>query len=166
MDNNTGSDFRTVRGYQLLSQQGGKLTPAMEDYLEMTYRLCLDNNYARIGQLSELLNVKPPSASKMISKLAYLGYLKYDRYDIIQLTDTGREIGAYLLKRHETVENFLLLIGNENPLKETELIEHSLSPATVENLSDLIEFFRGDDYVSSGFRHFKKIKERAANEPL
>lgn len=135
------SDFRTVRGYQIVNRREGALTPALEDYLEMTYRLCLQHNYTRVGKLSELLNVKPPSASKMISKLAVLGYLKYDRYDIIQLTDLGRQTGAGLLKRHETVEKFLKLIGSANPLEETELIEHSLGASTVEDLDDLLAFF-------------------------
>lgn len=156
MNDEINSDFRTVRGYQLLNRQGGKLTPAMEDYLEMTYRLCLHNNYARVGKLSELLNVKPPSASKMISKLSYLGYLKYDRYDIIQLTELGWDVGAYLLKRHETVENFLRFIGNANPLEETELIEHSLSPDTVDGLRELMEFVQTDAYIEKSFHSFRQ----------
>jgi DtxR family Mn-dependent transcriptional regulator len=161
MRDNMNSDFRTVRGYQLMNRQGGKLTSAMEDYLEMTYRLCLDNSYARVGQLSELLNVRPPSVSKMISKLAYLGYLKYDRYDIIRMTEIGAETGAYLLRRHQIVEDFLTLIGNANPLEEAELIEHSLSPATVENLSDVLEFFKTDDFVKRRFDGFKaSIREK------
>lgn len=156
--NNKNSDFRTVRGYQLVNQREGKLTPALEDYLEMAYRICMENNYARVGQLSELLNVKPSSASKMISKLAGLGYLKYDRYEIIQLTDRGREIGAYLLMRHETIESFLILIGSSNPLEEAELVEHSLSPSTVLDLNDLLEFFSLNPDTQSSFYEFKKEK--------
>jgi Mn-dependent DtxR family transcriptional regulator len=90
-------DFHTFRGYQLESSKSGNLTSALEDYLEMVYRLCVKNNYARVGQLAELLNVKPPSASKMISKLAMLGYVVFDRYEIIVLTDKGRELGSFLL---------------------------------------------------------------------
>lgn len=156
MNNNTNSDFRTVRGYQLANQKEGQLTPAMEDYLEMAFRLCIEHDYARIGQLSELLHVKPPSASKMISKLAGLGYLKYDRYEIIQLTETGREFGEYLLKRHETVEAFLQLVGSLNPLEETELIEHTLSPSTVLAIDLLNTFFSGDSEVRLKFISFKE----------
>lgn len=162
MNNPTNSDFRTVRGYQLANRREGQLTPAQEDYLEMAYRLCSENDYARVGQLSGLLNVKPSSASKMMAKLADLGYLKYDRYEIIQLTDSGREIGAYLLMRHETVERFFTLIGNANPLEETELVEHSLSASTVSDLSDLIEFFKLDPAVTSRFHAFKKSKRDPA----
>ena len=153
--NNASSDFRTVRGYQLANQREGQLTPAQEDYLEMAYRLCLENDYARVGQLSELLNVKPSSASKMISKLASLGYLKYDRYEIIQLSDSGRKIGEYLLKRHETVENFLKLIGSQNPLEETELIEHTLSASTVAALRILNCFFESEDAARIAFDRFR-----------
>lgn len=158
MNRNTDSDFRTVRGYQLANRKEGQLTPAMEDYLEMAFRLCTEHDYARIGQLSELLHVKPSSASKMISKLAGLGYLKYDRYEIIQLTEVGREIGAYLLKRHETVEAFLKLVGSSNPLEETELIEHTLSPSTVAAIGDLNMFFAEETEIRQKFIAFMKQK--------
>ena len=160
MSDNINSDFRTVRGYQLVKKREGQLTPALEDYLEMTYRLCAQNDYARIGKLSELLHVKPSSASKMISKLANLGYLRCDRYEIIQLTDSGREIGEYLLRRHKTAESFLELIGSANPLEEAELIEHSLSVPTVAALDILNAFFACDTEVYERFVAFKTASLR------
>ncbi len=161
MNDNMNSDFRTVRGYQLANHQEGQLTPALEDYLEMSYRLCMEDNYTRVGKLSELLNVKPSSASKMIFKLASLGYLKYDRYKIIEMTASGRKTGEYLLKRHETVESFLRLIGSSDPLEETELIEHSLSSSTVSELNDLLEYFRLNTAVQESFDDFKKRRRKA-----
>ncbi|MEY8356844.1 iron dependent repressor, metal binding and dimerization domain protein [Lachnospiraceae bacterium 54-53] len=162
MDNSKDSDFRTVRGYQLANRRDGQLTPAMEDYLEMSYRLCEENDYARVGQLSGLLHVRASSASKMISKLSDLGYLKYDRYEIIQLTDSGRDMGRYLLERHETVESFLTMIDSPHALEETELIEHSLSPSTVSNLSVFIKFFQADESARKSFESFKKKKEKGS----
>lgn len=137
----------------------------MEDYLEMTYRLCAENDYARVGQLSEFLNVKASSASKMISKLAGIGYLKYDRYEIIQLTEHGRELGEYLLKRHETVETFLKLVGSLNPLEETELIEHTLSSSTVSAI-DLLNAFFADTEVRQRFISFKEQAVHRNTETL
>ncbi len=160
MNDNKNSGFRTVRGYQLINRRKGQLTPALEDYLEMAYRLCLENGYTRVGKLSEFLHVKPPSASKAIFKLGNLGYLKYGRYGIVQLTDSGSKIGEYLLNRHATVESFLTLIGSPNPLKETELIEHSLSPSTVSKLSDLLEYFKLNGPAQKGFADFKRAKEK------
>ncbi|MFT4005157.1 MAG: iron dependent repressor, metal binding and dimerization domain protein [Lacrimispora sp.] len=159
MNNGKESDFRTVRGYQLLNQKEGQLTSAMEDYLEMVYRLCMQNDYVRVGQLAEFLNVKALSASKMIVKLSAMGYLKYDRYEIIQMTDRGMDLGKYLLKRHETIEAFLTLIHSPDPLEETELIEHSLSVTTVINLSALMEFFQTDGDM-------EKILAKVKNDDL
>jgi DtxR family Mn-dependent transcriptional regulator len=163
MNGPSDSDFRTVRGYQLMNRQEGQLTPALEDYLEMVYRLCLTYSYARVGMLSENLHVKPSSASKMIFKLASLGYLEYDRYEIILLTEKGRETGAYLIKRHDTVESFLKLLGCVNPLEETELIEHSLSPSTVSAINDLLDFFQTDDGIMKVYRSF--IAQKRQNRP-
>jgi Mn-dependent DtxR family transcriptional regulator len=156
MNDKRDSDYRTVRGYQLLNQREGQLTPAMEDYLEMAYRLCLEKDYVRVGQLSELLHVKPSSASRMLSKLAGLGFLQYDRYEIIRLADSGRKIGEYLMKRHATVEAFLELIGSRNTLEETELIEHSLSPSTVSALGVLHAFFSQHPEIAQRYVAFKE----------
>lgn len=151
------SDFRTSRGYQIISRREGRLTSAMEDYLEMIYRSCGGaGGYSRVGKLSELLHVKPSSASKMIFKLAEMGYVKYDRYEIIQLTGAGEKAGAYLLHRHKIIEEFLGVVGSENILEETELVEHSLGPSTVGSLHALVEFFKSDGQTAERFREFRR----------
>jgi DtxR family Mn-dependent transcriptional regulator len=149
-------NFHTFRGYQLENRKSGQLTSALEDYLEMVFRLCVKNNYARVGQLAEVLNVKPPSASKMVSKLASLGYVVYDRYEIIVLTDKGRELGAFLLKRHNCAERFLRLIGSVSPLSEAELIEHSLLPSTLDALDLFFAFFDQNPDIRKNFEEFRK----------
>ncbi len=150
------SGFRTSRGYQIISQQEGALTSSMEDYLEMIYRECSQSGYTRVGQVSEMLHVKPSSASKMIFKLTDMGYLKYDRYEIIQLTEKGKTAGEALLRRHTIIEDFLRSVGSPNSLEETELIEHSLSDATVESLHALNEYFRSDARAESGYREMRR----------
>jgi Mn-dependent DtxR family transcriptional regulator len=155
MQRDRESEYRTVRGYELESRQENELTPSMEDYLEMTCRLCLSDGYTRGGELSRLLNVRPPSASKMIARLEELGYLKYDRYESVTLTEKGRDAGVYLIKRHNIIQRFLELVGSGSPLEETELIEHSLSAATVSNLAELVEFFNTGG-ISKSFIDFKR----------
>jgi Mn-dependent DtxR family transcriptional regulator len=155
MSQNQGAGFHTVRGYQLLKQQGGQLTPAMEDYLEMVYRLCQSTAFTRIGKLSEALHVRPSSVSKMILKLSELGYINYDRYEVILLTEKGKTAGAYLLYRHQTIEKFLKLIGKTESLEEAELIEHVLSGETVSLLSRLLTFFAQDADAQRKFEDFQ-----------
>ncbi|MDR3553028.1 MAG: iron dependent repressor, metal binding and dimerization domain protein [Clostridia bacterium] len=128
-------EFHTVRGYQLLEHRG-QLSPSMEDYLEMIYRASLEGGAVRVSAISLRLNVRPPSATKMVQRLADAGFLSYRRYDTIELTSDGRALGEYLYDRHNTVGRFLSILGvKENLLEETELIEHSISQATLKRLA-------------------------------
>lgn len=149
-------EFHTVRGYQLLEQNKKILTSAMEDYLEMICRNSLKEGYLRINKLAELLNVKASSASKMVQKLGELGLLNYEKYGIIILTENGKEIGKFLLNRHNIIEEFLRTIGiNENLLVETELIEHNISSNTLKNIKMLNEFFEKKPEIINMFEKFK-----------
>lgn len=166
MDQLSGEQFRTVRGYQLANQRMDHLTPALEDYLEMVYRLCLESHYVRAGKLSGVLHVKPSSVSKMISRLVDIGYLNYDRYDSILLTQKGEALGAYLLHRHNVVERFLRFVGSSTPLEEAELIEHFLTPETVTHLSTHLAFFTHDEAAKKRYELFREEKSifRAESE--
>lgn len=158
MNDRTGNEFHTVRGYQLINRRENKLTSAMEDYLEMIYRLCIQDGYTRVGKLSMKLNVRPSSVSKMAHRLISLGLLSYDNCDSIRLTDKGKTIGNYLIERHKTIEEFLSLLGNSAPLEETELIEHSVTPETVIRIKTLLEFFQSDESLKKSFISFQKSK--------
>lgn len=136
-------EFYTVRGYELLDKDRTILTPSMEDYLEMTYRMSKEKGYTRISDIAAALNVQPPSATNMIKKLAQTPYLIYEKYGVIQLTDQGKELGSYLLKRHEIIKQFLIIIGvTENVLEETEKIEHNVSSNTLECIAKLIKLLQ------------------------
>lgn len=153
--------FYTVRGYQLLGQDNRLLTSAMEDYLEMIYRSSFQEGYIRINTLAELLNVKPSSATKMVQKLANLDLLDYKKYGIISLTENGREIGKFLLNRHNIIEKFLKTIGvRENILVETELIEHNISVNTLNNINVLNKFFEKYPDVITELEKFKAGYEK------
>jgi len=149
-------EFHTVRGYQLINQDKKLLTPAMEDYLEMIYRNSLQEGYMRINTLSELLNVKPSSATKMVQKLTELELLDYKKYGIIFLTDKGKEVGQFLLNRHNIIEKFLQTIGiSENILVETELIEHNVGDKTLQNIDILNTFFQQNPDTFEKFKDYQ-----------
>lgn len=128
-------EFYTVRGYQLLNAGNKNLTSSMEDYLEMIYRTCLKEGYARINQLADKLNVRPSSTTKVIQKLKDLGLVDYQKYGIIRLTEEGNSVGEFLLRRHRIIEDFLSNLGIKHTLlKDTEMIEHDISPHGLKNI--------------------------------
>ncbi|MGI5850233.1 MAG: metal-dependent transcriptional regulator [Christensenellales bacterium] len=159
------NEFHTVRGYQLLRKSNRQLTSAMEDYLEMIYRNIESEGYLRINELAKRLHVKASSATKMVQKLGEVGLITYKKYGIIVLTESGKEIGEYLLRRHTIIENFLKTIGiTENYLVETELIEHNISANTLEHMDMMNKYFIKYPDMSKSIKNF--ITENKKNKPV
>lgn len=154
MQQDMGDIFKTVRGYQLENTNEKKLTSAMEDYLEMLYRLCRQDGYARVGKLAEHLQVKPSSASRMVAKLVEMRYLCLDRNDGILLTQQGRVTGEYLMERHSVIERFFALLDIDAPQRQVELLEHTIEPETVKKLQQLLEFFDQNSNVRHSWQKF------------
>lgn len=156
MQNN---EFHTVRGYQLIKQEKKLLTSAMEDYLEMIFRNIGKEGYMRINTLAEMLNVRPSSATKMVQKLSQRGFVEYEKYGIITLTEKGKTLGEFLLERHNIIEKFLSSLGiRDNLLIETELIEHNVSVDTLRSIDHLNSFFEDHPEIVEEFQRYRSIK--------
>jgi len=155
MDNN---NFHTFNEY--MKKLDSALTASMEDYLEMIYRLSEKTGYTRINELSEALNIQPPSATKMVQRLGKLKLIKYEKYGIIILEELGRQLGEILIKRHNTIETFLKILGisEKTLLKETEKVEHTLSDEAIKCIEDFIEFTKGNSDVILRFKAFRDLK--------
>ena len=153
--------FYTVRGYEMKNYNKKTLTASMEDYLEMISRECAERPFIRVNELARRLNVKDSSATKMVQKLGSMGYVDYQKYGMVTLTGRGRELGAFLLSRHAVLEKFLSFIGcTKDALKQTELIEHNISPETLKNIELLYDFL--NEKENRGFLikydSYKKLK--------
>lgn len=149
MDNN---NFYTFQKYI----KENNLTISEEDYLEMIYRLSLIDGYTRVKELSSSINVKPPSVTSMLKKLTLKNLIIHKSYGIIELTNKGKELGKIFLDRHESIEQFLILINTkENILEETEKIEHTLSPDTIYNIKQLVSFFHNHIDILETYKDFQ-----------
>lgn len=132
------SEFYTLKGYKLKS--GNNITEAMEDYIEMIYRKTVDSSSISVKDLSNYLNVRPSSASKMANRLKELNLINFEKYGLISLTDDGKYIGKYLLYRHEVLTKFFKLLNKEDyKLEQVEKIEHFIDYETIRNVEKFIE---------------------------
>ena len=146
-------DYYTFNEYM----KNNNLTPSEEDYIEMIYRLNLQNDKVQVKDISNKLNIKPPSVTKMRKKLDAKEMLDYRKYDDVQLTKLGKEVGAQLLKRHNTVKEFLTILGIEGSIhEETETIEHTINLETLVKIEVLINFFRDNEDILSKFKSFQE----------
>jgi Mn-dependent DtxR family transcriptional regulator len=113
-----------------------------EDYLERIHELIEEKGYARVVDIASSLRVRQASVTGMVQKLGELGYLNYEKYRGLILTEKGRKVACTIQKRHETLSRFfsLLQIDSEIQQRDIEGIEHHLSTETVNTLSDLAAF--------------------------
>lgn len=150
-------DFYTFNGY--IKKDDNLLTASMEDYVEMIYRLSMDKGFTRINDLSNALNVQPPSATKMVQRLSELKLANYEKYGFVILTEFGNKIGKSLLVRHNIVEELLRLLGVSNSiLEETEKIEHSINDETLKCIYDFLNFVKENGDIKNKFAEYKKTK--------
>lgn len=161
---NRKDEFYTIRGYRIKNSEKRLLTPSMEDYLEMIYRICKDDDYIRINQLASKLNVRPSSATKIVQRLKNAGMIQYEKYGTIHLTDKGIQVGGFLLKRHNVLEEFLKNIGVEDTrLRDTEMIEHNISINALKGIYILNEFLFNNPDISKELENYRLNYCKEAN---
>lgn len=79
----------------------------MQEYLETIYRLEVDGQVARTGEIAKHLHVAPPSVTDMIQKLQAAGLVEYEPYKGVVLTQSGRDVGRRTLEKHRIMQAFL-----------------------------------------------------------
>ncbi len=97
-----------------------------EDYLERIHELIEEKGYARVVDIASSLNVKQASVTSMVQKLDGLGYLNYEKYRGLILTEKGKEVATQIQQRHETLTRFFSIFGldPETQRRDIEGIEH------------------------------------------
>lgn len=133
-----------------------------EDYLERIHALIQEKGYARVVDIASSLKVKQASVTSMVQKLAELGYLNYEKYRGLILTEKGRTVACRIKKRHQTLSRFFSLFGLDEQTQQQDIegIEHHLSAETVEVLSNLAKFFEDHPEMLKAFRKSRKSRRR------
>jgi Mn-dependent DtxR family transcriptional regulator len=144
-----------------------RATPSQsaEDYLERIHELIEEKGYARVVDIAQSLKVKQASVTSMVQKLGEAGYLNYEKYRGLVLTENGREVARKIRRRHQTLSRFFSLFGldAETQREDIEGIEHHLSHETVEVLADLARFFESDPGT---LRKFQKSRRKRSGVEL
>ena len=142
-------------------------TPSMEDYLERIYGLVADKGYARVVDIAKQLKVRSPSVTRMVQKLAKEGFLRYEKYRGITLTQTGETLGKAMGRRHKSLDEFLRMIGVTDPKtiwRDVEGIEHHVSPSTMEAIRSLVQFFEENPGAHEKLVAFRKRMKAEARD--
>ncbi|VBB43341.1 Iron (Metal) dependent repressor, DtxR family [uncultured Desulfatiglans sp.] len=134
-----------VNGCAGENSRGKPLTSVMEDYLEAIFDLSQDKRVIRVKDIARRMDVKMPTVTSMLKTLNERGMVHYEKYEYVELTEEGVSVGREMRRRHEILREFLTEIlrvdfatADEDACK----MEHALSPAALDSLTDFIEFIR------------------------
>lgn len=146
-----------------------RLTPRMEQYLEVIGQLERDTEVVRVRDIASRMDVKMPSVTSALRSLASENLVRHGRYEHVRLTEEGRAAAQRVQRRHDVLLEFLtdvLGIPSETAEKDACDMEHFVSSLTLERLVQFIEFIktcpRGSEDSLTGFRHYLKYGERPA----
>ncbi|TFG09099.1 metal-dependent transcriptional regulator [Candidatus Thorarchaeota archaeon] len=117
------------------------LSDAMEMYVKTIHRLELKHGSASVSAIAEAMDVKAPSVTVALRKLAELDMVDYERYKTVNLTETGRRIALELEKTYRVLKEFFMLLGIDEEIAEQDAckIEHMINPQTFERILVFVE---------------------------
>ena len=113
-------------------------TESMDEYMEAIYRLGGNDGPVTMGDVAQRLAVSVVSANEMVKRLASRGWVEYEPYRGIVLTDLGTELALRVLRCHRLWERFLTdSLGLPWDLVHDEAcrLEHVTSPLVEERLA-------------------------------
>lgn len=144
-----------------------------EEYLEAIYELLMERGgRVRPVDVARALNVAPSTVKKVLSRLAEKGYIRYQPYRLLELTEEGMATVEGLKRRHDVVSRLLqtLGMGELEAEVEAERIEHGLSDRSVELFELLGRVLEREEGLGarvrtliSELRSYEKHKEPAKN---
>lgn len=110
------------------------------DYAEIILHLTETEGEARSVRVAEILGVSPVTVSKTVQRLQREGLVTAQPYRSLFLTEAGESLARKFREKHQTVLDFLLILGVPRAIAETDTegIEHHVSDATLEAFRDHI----------------------------
>ena len=112
--------------------------------------------YATTLDISRYMNVSPPSVTKMLQKLDENGYLEWEKYHGINLTEKGKQLANTIRQKHGILLDFfeILGVGIDIANQDIEGIEHHLNSKTIRQLRKFITFLKSNPKIIDEFCRF------------
>lgn len=122
-----------------------------ENYLKALYALGNEKGEVNVNDLSRKLEIKMPTVTSMMKKLAAKKLVHYESYKPLKLTDKGRRDAALIIRKHRLTEMFLVErmgFGWEEVHPIAEQVEHIQSPVFFDKMDQLLGYPKVDPHGS------------------
>jgi DtxR family Mn-dependent transcriptional regulator len=122
-----------------------------ENYLKALYSLANERGEVNVSELSEKLDIKMPTVTSMMKKLAQKGLVQYVSYKPVKLSEQGQKEAALIIRKHRLTEMFLvdrMGFGWDEVHDIAEQVEHIKSPEFFEKMDQILGYPKIDPHGS------------------
>lgn len=133
--------FTFIRGYDLESKVE-KNSASTEDYLEIIYEYTRENKSFKSVNIAKRLNISRASVSEALKKLSEQGYIIYEKYKPVILTEKGKKIAENVFLKHCTLCIFFekyLNLSNEEAQINACRIEHVITDNAFSKIKEIVD---------------------------
>ena len=119
------------------------LSASLEDYLKAIHQIVVEKQAARGKDIARRLRVSNPSVTAALRSLAEKGLINYTPYEIVTLTDRGKEMSEDIMGRHKALRDFfvkVLSVSEDLADKAACDMEHALPRDILVSLTEFVEF--------------------------
>jgi len=122
-----------------------------ENYLKALFNIANKDGEVNVADLSKTLDLKMPTVTSMVKKLAKKKLVHYESYKPLRLTEKGKREAGLIIRKHRLTEMFLvdkMKLGWEDVHDIAEQIEHLQSPVFFEKMDEMLGFPKLDPHGS------------------
>lgn len=122
-----------------------------ENYIKALFNTANEKGEVSVNELSKTLDLKMPTVTSMVKKLAKKKLVHYESYKPLRLTEKGKKEAALIIRKHRLTEMFLvekMKIGWENVHDIAEQIEHIRSAIFFEKMDEMLGYPKVDPHGS------------------
>lgn len=119
------------------------LNAVMEDYLKAIYYLQNETEgKVKTSEIAEYLDVRPPTVTNMVKKLAARDLVDHEEYKGVRLTPEGEPVALEVIRHHRLLESYLtehLDYDWSEVHEEADRLEHHISEKFVKQVATALD---------------------------
>ena len=122
-----------------------ELSSTSEDYLETIYHIEIKKKVVRPKDISKAQNVAKSTVTAALQNLAEKRLINYEPYEVITLTDEGRNEAERIAVRHTIIKRFLQDVLRLKPEQADDTackMEHTVDQNVLERFVCFLAFLR------------------------
>ncbi|NUM53026.1 MAG: metal-dependent transcriptional regulator [Candidatus Hydrogenedentes bacterium] len=137
------------------------VSASAQDYLEAIFRITTRNRVARSRDIAQALGVTKSSVTTALKQLSASGFVNYDRYSYVTLTNAGEKIGRSVEERHRFLATFLEnVLGVDAACADQNAcrIEHTLDEDVYARLTAFADYLEKHNITAESWLPERKTK--------